>query len=296
MATPPDAGLEASRSPPQVRQQRRRSLSIPRHGRRHEVVVQRVVKDVGGTPCPQLTCSNYEDWSLLMKVKMEARGLWDSVEYGDAGQQDDRMAVDAILSAVPLEMIRSLATKKAAKEAWEAIQSLHVSPTHSRKSTLQRLRREWELLSFHDGEHVDEFTLRLTGMMSSLTIHGKTIDEQEAVEKLLHVVPDKYTQLALSIEMLLDTTDTSIEEVIGRPSLTWCAGCPSSRTSTSSAPSASRQSRSVLPSPRRPSTARNAHSSWSMVTSVTPSHRRYLEDAATSSCSWMITPALCGWS
>jgi hypothetical protein len=81
---------------------------------------------------------------------------------------------------------------------------------------LQRLRHEWELLSFRDGEHVDEFTLRLTGMMSSLAIHGKTIDEQEGVEKLLYVVPDKYTQLALSIETLLDTADLSIEEVAGR--------------------------------------------------------------------------------
>jgi hypothetical protein len=64
-----------------------------------------------------------------MMVKMEARSLWDVVEYGDAGRQDDRMAVDAIFSAVPPEMIRSLTTKKTAKEAWEAIQSLHVGST-----------------------------------------------------------------------------------------------------------------------------------------------------------------------
>jgi hypothetical protein len=31
-----------------------------------------VVKEVAGTPFPQLTRSNYEDWSLLMKVKLEA--------------------------------------------------------------------------------------------------------------------------------------------------------------------------------------------------------------------------------
>jgi hypothetical protein len=50
-------------------------------------------------------------------------------------------------------------------------------------------------------------------MMTSLAIHGKTIDEQEVVEKLLCVVPDKYMQLAPYIETLLDTADLSIEEV-----------------------------------------------------------------------------------
>ena len=101
------------------------------------MIVQRVVKDVGGTPYPQLTRNNYEDRSLLMKVKMEARGLWDAVEHGDAGRQDDPMAADAILSVVPPEMIGTLATKRTAKEAWEAIQSLYVGSTRSRKSTLQ---------------------------------------------------------------------------------------------------------------------------------------------------------------
>jgi hypothetical protein len=36
------------------------------------------------------------------------------------------------------------------------------------------------------------------------------------VEKLLHVVPPKYSQIALSIETLLDTATLSVEEVTGR--------------------------------------------------------------------------------
>ena len=186
--------------------------------RRHtkEVVVQRVVKEASSTPYPQLTRTNYEDWSLLMRVKLEARGLWDAVEHGDADRQEDRMAVDAILSAVPAEMIRPLASKRTAKEAWEAIKSIHVGSDRARKMTLQRLRRDWELLSFRDGEQVDDFALRLSGMMSSLSIYGEQVSEQNAVEKLLRVVPDKYAQIALSIVTLLDTDTLTIEEVTGR--------------------------------------------------------------------------------
>jgi hypothetical protein len=59
-------------------------------GETREVVVQHVVKEVGGTPFPQLTRTNYEDWSLLMRVKLEAKGLWDAVEPGHADRQEDR--------------------------------------------------------------------------------------------------------------------------------------------------------------------------------------------------------------
>jgi hypothetical protein len=41
------------------------------------------------------------------------------------------------------------------------------------------------------------------------------IDKERDMEKFLHVVPKKYTQLALSIETLLNFTELTIEEVTG---------------------------------------------------------------------------------
>lgn len=39
-------------------------------------VVQTVYRDSGvGTPWPMLTRTNYHEWSLLMKVKMQARQI-----------------------------------------------------------------------------------------------------------------------------------------------------------------------------------------------------------------------------
>lgn len=83
-----------------------------------------------------------------------------------------------------------------------------------RKSTVQKLRREWELLTLRDGE--SDFALRLSGLMSLLTIHDDPVDKLRAVEKLPRVIPRKYSQIALSIETLLDTTELLIEEVTGQ--------------------------------------------------------------------------------
>ena len=42
------------------------------------------------------------------------------------------------------------------------------------------------------------------------------IDEEKVVEKFLHAVLKKYTQVALAMETLLDLSELMIEEVMGR--------------------------------------------------------------------------------
>ena len=67
------------------------------------------------------------------------------------------------------------------------------------------------------GEDVDDFALRLNTLMQQLARYGDNdIDEERAIEKFLRVVPKKYSQVAIAIEMLLDFSDLSIEEVTGR--------------------------------------------------------------------------------
>jgi hypothetical protein len=48
-----------------------------------------VIRDSGSTSSwPQLTKTNYNEWSLRMKLKLQARELWDVVEFGDDDYRD----------------------------------------------------------------------------------------------------------------------------------------------------------------------------------------------------------------
>ena len=218
MSAPLEQGVAGSVSV----QSRRHSPSPPPRRPRHrdagrrEVVVERVVKEVGGGNYPMLTRTNYTEWSLLMKVKLQARGIWDAIELGADDFHEDRMALEAILQAVPPEMIAGLAVKRTAKEAWEAIRAMRVGSDRVRKGKVQQLKKEFEMISFRDGESVDDFALRLTNLVTSLATLGAPIDETQVVEKFLRVVPPRLSQIALAIETLLDTTDMSLEEVTGR--------------------------------------------------------------------------------
>jgi hypothetical protein len=55
--------------------------------------------------------TNYTEWSLVMKVNLQAAGHWDVIESGNGDYRDDRTALATILRAVPLEMQAGLAVK-----------------------------------------------------------------------------------------------------------------------------------------------------------------------------------------
>ena len=113
-----------------------------------EVVVERIVREGGGSGnWPQLTRTNYYEWSLRMKLKLQARRLWEVIEDDEADFDQDRGALDAICSAVPGDMVPVLATKETAKDAWEAIQTLRIGDDRVWIATAQNLRAEYEGLA-----------------------------------------------------------------------------------------------------------------------------------------------------
>jgi hypothetical protein len=72
-------------------------------------------------------------------------------------------------------------------------------------------------MTFKPGEDVDDFALRLNTVLQKMVQFGDdTYDEERAVEKLFRCNPEKYKQIARSIESLLDLSTMTIKEAIGR--------------------------------------------------------------------------------
>jgi hypothetical protein len=129
-------------------------------------IIQHIIKESdGSTPWLMLTKLNYNGWSLLMKVKLQARQLWDAVEFGDVEFHEDRLALDALLASVLSEMVASLADKATTKDAWDSIAATRVSLDRAWKATIQKLRQEWDRLAFRPGEDIDDFALHLFGLV-----------------------------------------------------------------------------------------------------------------------------------
>ena len=113
-------------------------------------------------------------------------------------------------------MIPVLTAKDNAKEAWNTIKVMRVGADRVREAHRQKLRRDFENLVFKDNEAIEDFSLRLAGIITELQSLGDTVTELPAVQKFLHAVPPRYAQMACSIETLLDLSEMPIEELSGR--------------------------------------------------------------------------------
>jgi len=209
------------RTPPRDRRRSQSPLRDRRRrgGGRYESPQGRVVyRDSGsGTSWPMLDKTNYYEWSQTMKLRMQARDLWEAVEGGPVQFRDDRRALEVIVAAVPKELGLPLLDKATAKEAWDAIAATRIGVDRVRRATLQRLRREWENIDVKPGEPVEDFALRLSTLHQQLVLHGdRDIDEARVVEKFLRTVPTKYAQIVVAIEQFLDFEALTLEEVTGR--------------------------------------------------------------------------------
>ncbi|KAK1677381.1 hypothetical protein QYE76_038229 [Lolium multiflorum] len=208
-----------SRTP--SRSARRRGRSTVRRSDGNEIIVhERTVQERAAPSSsivwPMLTQTNYMEWALVMQINLEASLLWEAVEGFPVSVPNDKAALGALLRSVPPEMVGTLAAKKTSKEAWETVKTMRLGVARVKKAAAQRLRREFAQIQFKHGEGLEAFGMRINTLANSLRIPGDDVEEVTVVERFLQVVPSKYTQVAISIETLLDTSLLTVEELIGR--------------------------------------------------------------------------------
>jgi hypothetical protein len=63
---------------------------------------------------------------------------------------------------------------------------------------------------------LEVFGIRINTLANSMRVLGDVIEEVAMVEKFLQVVPSKYSQIAISIETMLDTSLLTVKELIRR--------------------------------------------------------------------------------
>ena len=163
-----------------------------------------------------LTRTNYADWALFMHVMLEARLVWVAIKDGMPDRETDRAAMEYLLRSVPPEMISTLVVKATSQEVWKVLEKMRLEVTRVRDTRATALKKQLEAIKFADGEDLDDFAMRLSSLMSQLGVLGVKVSEPDTVRKFLSVVPKKLSQMACSIETLLNLDTLSIEELIGR--------------------------------------------------------------------------------
>lgn len=74
---------------------------------------------------------------------------------------------------------------------------------------------EYETIKLRDGESIEDFALRFTGVVQRLADLEDPEPDSKAVKKYLRVVRPRYKQLVVSMEAFVDLSKLSIEEITG---------------------------------------------------------------------------------
>lgn len=173
-----------------------------------------------GLNYPMLARNNYSAWSLKMKVFMQAQGVWDAVDPEDpkvaVDAKMDKVALAVIYQGIPEDMLLSIAENKTAKEAWDSLKVMSIGADRVQKAKVQTLRAEFESMNMKETDNLDEFCLKIYGIVTNIRLLGEKMEESNVVKKLLRAVPSKYLQIASTIEQFGDLEAMSVEGVVGR--------------------------------------------------------------------------------
>ncbi|XP_074336191.1 uncharacterized protein LOC141673354 [Apium graveolens] len=128
-------------------------------------------KDSIGLSYPMLTRSNYTAWALKMKVFIQAQGVWIALEPNDpkgaVEEKIDKVAMAMIYQGIPEETLLSLVEKKTTKKVWEMIKTLNQGADRVKQAQIQTLKYEFEMLSMKESDHIDDFHMKLNGIITS---------------------------------------------------------------------------------------------------------------------------------
>jgi hypothetical protein len=85
-----------------------------------------------------------------------------------------------------------------------------------KKAMVQQLHQKFNLTTFDDGETIEDYALRLSGMAAHLTTLGKEVKDGEIITKMLRSLPPRFKQIMIVIKTLLDVSTMSVADLIGR--------------------------------------------------------------------------------
>ena len=81
---------------------------------------------------------------------------------------------------------------------------------------MQVLKGEFESLIMNETEKIEDFCMKLSGIVTNIRVLGEKIEESSVMRKILRAVPDKFLQIASNIEQFGNVKVMTVEEVVGR--------------------------------------------------------------------------------
>jgi hypothetical protein len=99
---------------------------------------------------------------------------------------------------------------------WASLKTRFVRADRVKTARLATLKGEFDKLYMEDGEALDDYASKISGMAARYVGLGATLDDAAMVKKLLDTVPDRLFPAVAGIEQFCDVETMAFEEALGR--------------------------------------------------------------------------------
>jgi hypothetical protein len=141
-----------------------------------------------------LSPASYTAWAIKVESILDAQGLWEAVSPPDDGEVNavkSKTARAQLFQALPDDILMQVSTKKTAAKVWASLKTRFVGADRVKTARLATLKGEFDKLYMEDGEALDDYAGKISGMAARYAGLGATLDDAAMVKKLLDTVPNQ---------------------------------------------------------------------------------------------------------
>lgn len=184
----------------------------------------------------------YEHWAMLMENFLRSRECWDLIETGLVTQEAEAKKFSAVVAEKPQnaeaqrklllerklkdlkvknflfqaldrQILETILNKDTSKDIWDSMKRKYEGNARVKRSVLQALRKEFEVLEMKTGETVNEYFSRVISVANRMRSYGQKMDDVVVVEKIFRSLTERFNYIVCSIEESRDIDKMSIDEL-----------------------------------------------------------------------------------
>ncbi|GJU26156.1 retrovirus-related pol polyprotein from transposon TNT 1-94 [Tanacetum coccineum] len=143
---------------------------------------------------------HYDHWCMLMENFMRSKQYWSVVEDGipaigeetqpteaqriaiEEARLKDMKAKNYLFQAIDRSVLETMLTKDTAKDIWDSLKTKYQGTARVQRAQRQALQKEYEMLSMHDGEYVNEYFARTLTVVNKLRVNKAKIEDVDLMK------------------------------------------------------------------------------------------------------------------
>lgn len=174
---------------------------------------------------------HWDHWSEVMENFFRARGLWRLIETGfeepsittvmtheqsqqlDDAKTNDHKVKHYLYQSIDRITFEQILDRRTSKIIWDSMKRKFGGNARVKKSLLQKLRRDFEVLEMKESEKVEEYFTRVLTITNQMRSNGEIMDDSKVVEKILRTLSEKFMYVVVSIEESKEIENISLDEL-----------------------------------------------------------------------------------